>query len=135
MTRRNLLDANHLGTALAPVSRIRERIHHAHLRGEVFGTCIPVIYEVQVGLNNTNNPRTAFTQLRRLLVGVKIWPMEADLAMFYADVYHDVKRQGRTLSQVDMMLAALTRQMNLTLLTTDRDFEALPDIRVENWVG
>ena len=32
------------------------------------------------------------------------------------------------------MLAALCRQMNLTLLTTDRDFEALPDIRVENWV-
>jgi predicted nucleic acid-binding protein len=32
-----------------------------------------------------------------------------------------------------MMLAALCRQRDLTLLTTDRDFEALPDISVENW--
>jgi predicted nucleic acid-binding protein len=33
-----------------------------------------------------------------------------------------------------MMLAALARRMNLTLLTTDRDFDALPDLRREDWV-
>jgi predicted nucleic acid-binding protein len=33
-----------------------------------------------------------------------------------------------------MMLAAMARQMKLVLLTTDRDFEALPDVRTENWV-
>jgi predicted nucleic acid-binding protein len=32
-----------------------------------------------------------------------------------------------------MMLAALARQHKLTVLTTDRDFEALPDLRTENW--
>jgi predicted nucleic acid-binding protein len=40
--------------------------------------------------------------------------------------------QGRVLSQVDMMLAALARQHRLTLLTTDRDFEVLTDLRLEN---
>ena len=34
-----------------------------------------------------------------------------------------------------MMLAALARQHNLTVLTSDRDFEALTDLRVENWIG
>jgi predicted nucleic acid-binding protein len=33
------------------------------------------------------------------------------------------------------MLAALTRSMDLTLLTTDRDFQSLPWLRVEDWVG
>jgi predicted nucleic acid-binding protein len=33
------------------------------------------------------------------------------------------------------MIAALARHMGLTLLTTDKDFEALPDIRAENWLG
>ena len=33
------------------------------------------------------------------------------------------------------MIAALCRQQGLTLLTADRDFEALPDIRVENWLA
>lgn len=34
---------------------------------------------------------------------------------------------------VDIMIASLARQMNLTVLTTDRDFEAIPDIQVEDW--
>ena len=34
-----------------------------------------------------------------------------------------------------MMLAALARVMNLTILTTDRDFEALPDILTEDWTS
>ena len=37
--------------------------------------------------------------------------------------------------QVDMVLAALARQHKLTVLTTDRDFEALRDLQVENWFG
>ena len=33
------------------------------------------------------------------------------------------------------MLAALTQQMGLRLLTTDRDFEALSHLRTENWLS
>ena len=32
------------------------------------------------------------------------------------------------------MLAALARHMRLTLLMADLDFQALPDIRTENWL-
>ena len=49
-------------------------------------------------------------------------------------VYIELRRHGRALSQVDMVLAALARQHKLVVLTTDRDFEALTDLRVENWV-
>jgi predicted nucleic acid-binding protein len=33
-----------------------------------------------------------------------------------------------------MMLAALARQHKLIVLTTDHDFEALPDLALEDWV-
>jgi len=33
-----------------------------------------------------------------------------------------------------MMLSALSRSLDATLLTDDRDFEALPDLRIENWL-
>lgn len=33
-----------------------------------------------------------------------------------------------------MMLAALARQMRLTLVTSDNDFAAMPDIQTENWL-
>jgi hypothetical protein len=34
-----------------------------------------------------------------------------------------------------MMLAALARQMKVTLVSSDRDFEALPDIITVNWLS
>ena len=66
---------------------------------------------------------------------VRLWPLERSLARFYAEVFDELRRRGRALSQVDIMLAALARQMNATLLTSDRDFEALPDLRLENWLA
>ena len=52
-----------------------------------------------------------------------------------AEVFNAIlRRKGPVVSQVDMMLAALGRQHKLTILTADRDFEALPDLHVENWI-
>jgi predicted nucleic acid-binding protein len=34
-----------------------------------------------------------------------------------------------------MILAAMARQRNLTVLTADKDFEALADLRTENWLA
>jgi predicted nucleic acid-binding protein len=45
----------------------------------------------------------------------------------------ELRRSGRVLSQVDIMVAALARQMKLTILTTDGDFEALSDIEMADW--
>ena len=55
------------------------------------------------------------------------------MALSYATVFRNA-RMGRAQSQVDMMLAALARQLKWTLLTSDRDFDAMPDIRTENWL-
>ena len=50
----------------------------------------------------------------------------------YGMVHHELKQRGRVLSQVDMILAALARQMKLILVTSDQDFTALPDVPTEN---
>ena len=34
-----------------------------------------------------------------------------------------------------MMLAAMARQRNLTLITADRDFEIFTDLSMENWLN
>jgi tRNA(fMet)-specific endonuclease VapC len=62
-----------------------------------------------------------------------VWPLDTETTRLYGAVYIELRRGGRALSQVDMMLAALARQHKLVVLTTDRDFEALPDLTIENW--
>jgi predicted nucleic acid-binding protein len=34
-----------------------------------------------------------------------------------------------------MLLAALARSMNVTIPTSDRNFKAIPTLRVENWLA
>jgi predicted nucleic acid-binding protein len=65
---------------------------------------------------------------------MRLWPLELETALLYGEIFRELRTRGRVLSQVDMMLAALARQMDLTLATSDRDFEALPDVRTESWL-
>jgi tRNA(fMet)-specific endonuclease VapC len=130
-----LLDCNHLSAAFRKVSAVRDRIQKGRRAGHHFITCHPVLCELEVGIQQTPTPEVNRRRLTQLLRQVRLWPLDAETARFYGAVYIELRGQGRVLSQVDMMLAALTRQHQLAVLTTDRDFEALPDLRVENWVA
>jgi tRNA(fMet)-specific endonuclease VapC len=93
-----------------------------------------VLCELEAGIQQTTKLEENRRRLGQLLRHVRLWPLDADSARLYGAVYIELRRQGRVLSQVDMVLAALARQHKLVILTTDRDFEALTDLRVENWV-
>ncbi len=127
-----ILDANHLG-ATRPGSAIRKRILELPKKGVRIGTCIPVVCEVEVGIQQVKEPEKYRRALYQLLRRIRLWPIDLETARVYGEMHQDLRRRGRILSQVDIMLAALAAQMGLTILTTDRDFEALPDIPTEDW--
>lgn len=128
-----LLDCNHLSAALRKVSPVRERIHRERKAGHRFISCYPVLCELEVGIQQTANVEENRRRLGQLLRHVRLWALDAETARLYGVVYLELRRLGRALSQVDILLAALARQHKLTILTTDRDFEALSDLRIENW--
>ena len=128
-----LIDANHLGLAVTRSSTVRRRMEEARKSGARFGTCVPVLCEIEAGILKVKRPDEYRQNLRRLLRFVRVWPLDLETARLYGSIYHELRQKARFLSQVDMMLAALARQMRSTLLTTDRDFEALPRIRTQNW--
>jgi tRNA(fMet)-specific endonuclease VapC len=130
-----LLDNNHLSAAVVRVSPLRDRMDAARRTGVRLGTCIPVLCELEAGIQQTTRPASCYRHLHRLLEYVRLWPIDQRIARSYGEIFLDLERRGRMLSFVDILLAALCRKMNLTLLTTDRDFEALPDIRTENWLS
>jgi tRNA(fMet)-specific endonuclease VapC len=72
--------------------------------------------------------------MKQALQLVRLWPISETTARFYGEIANDLRRRGKALSQIDTMLAALCREMDLTLVTTDKDFVALPWLKTENWV-
>jgi tRNA(fMet)-specific endonuclease VapC len=133
--RRYLLDTNHVSAALDRVSRLRDRIQQLRKTGVIFGTCVPILCELEVGIQQTAVPQVYYRFLDQLLHSDRVWPIDPELAPLFGEIFLDLQRRGRQLSFVDIVLAALARLKNLTLLTTDRDFEALPDLRTENWLA
>ena len=129
-----LLDTNQLSEAIRPVSRVRERIAEERSSGIRVGTCVPALCELEAGIQSLAKRDAYRRALGRLLSRVRLWPIEREVALAYGEVFHELRGRGRVLSQVDMMLAALARVMDLTLVTADRDFEALPDLHTDNWL-
>jgi tRNA(fMet)-specific endonuclease VapC len=129
-----ILDTNHVSAALRPVSRLRERLSQAMRSGHRMGTCIPVLCEVEAGLRCLQRPQPYRQALDHLLTRVRLWPLDRRVASTYGIVDQELRGRGRALSQVDMILASLGIVMSATLLTSDADFDALPSVRVENWI-
>jgi predicted nucleic acid-binding protein len=105
------------------------------LLGNRFGTCFPVLCEVQAGAGNVVYPVAYQRKLRSLMRQDRIWPMDWQTTLIYSEIHRELKGAGRMISIADRIVAALARQMSLIVLTTDRDFELLPDIKTENWTS
>lgn len=99
----------------------------------ILGTCLPVLCEIEAGMRQVRQQAKYRRDLDHLLLQLKLWPIDRETARLYGDLHQELRRRGRVLSQVDIMVAALARQFQLTLLTTDRDFEALPDLPTADW--
>jgi len=129
-----LLDTNHLGAALDDNSIVYERVVAARREGSRVGTCYPVLCELAVGLEQTARRDQNWKALRVFLKQIRIWPIDLRTVRLYGELYQELRSIGRVLSQVDVMVAALSCRMRLTVLTTDGDFEAIGGLRTENWL-
>ncbi|MDP9172776.1 MAG: type II toxin-antitoxin system VapC family toxin [Planctomycetota bacterium] len=134
MTSGYMLDTNHLSKAVRSGSVVQRKIVELRGGGARIGVCVPVLCEIEAGIQQISRPDDYRRDLERLLRQVRVWPFDLLTARIYGEIHHDLKRRGRVLSQVDTMLAALATQMNLTLVTSDQDFAALPDLSIANWL-
>src|SRR6266478_7270266 len=128
-----LLDTNHVGMAVDRATAVGQRVCEARLAGQRLGTRLPVLCEIEAGMRQVRRKAQYRRELDHLLLQLRVWPIDRRTARIYGDVYMELRRKGNALSQVDIMVAALARQMKLTILTTDGDFDALPDIRTADW--
>lgn len=130
-----LLDTNHLTRAVESGAPLREKILTRRRGGDRFGTGVPVLCELEIGIQQARDPEDYRRRVHRFLDPLFLWPLSQDIAQCYGRLFIDLRRRGRILSQVDLMLAAMAMHLDLTLLTADRDFEAIPNLQTENWLA
>lgn len=65
---------------------------------------------------------------------LKCWPLDRAASEIYGRLYADLRRRGRPMQVIDIMLAAIALSLgNCTVVSTDSDLLAIPGLSVENW--
>jgi tRNA(fMet)-specific endonuclease VapC len=129
-----LLDTNAMGDFIDHRKGVDARARGARMRGAVIGTCRPVAAELFFGAEfsasrDINRPRVV-----RALSRIKCWPFDRRAVEEYGRIAAELRRIGRPMQQIDIMIAAIARSLGpCTVITDDTDLSAVPGLRVENW--
>lgn len=129
-----LLDTNHASPLVTQAHPLRERVLQRLNINDTFAICVPVLAETIFGLSRL--PRAAQNRIEwaRLQAMFTCYiPDETD-AVLAAELQVALRRNGRQLATIDALIATVALRYNLILLTTDSDFESIPELKRENWL-
>lgn len=72
--------------------------------------------------------------LLAVLPALTIWPFDETAAFRFGMIFAELRKQGRTMQTVDMMIAAVAMSLTSCLVvTTDSDLISIPRLDVEIW--
>jgi tRNA(fMet)-specific endonuclease VapC len=132
--RRYLLDT---GIAADYINRrhgVYERARAEVARGNRIGISVPVLAELYYGIEFSDTREKNLQRLHVALPSLTIWPFTEGAAAEYGRIAAELRRTGRPMQQVDIMVAATALTLgNCTVVTTDSDLSAVPGLPVANW--
>ena len=127
-----LIDSNVLSLLFKkqPDFSLLEKIRNTILSGEqVFISCI-TYYEIKKGLLTIN----ALNELKHFDIFCQtcemIWLNNKFVFDEAARMYSTLKKKGKLINDVDILIAAETKLKNLVLISNDKDFENIADIKL-----
>ena len=99
--------------------------------------CLSVVTEAELLFGVARRPEAA--RLRSLveefLAAIDVLPWTSATARRYGALRAALERRGRPLGALDMMIAAHAAEHDVSLVTSDRAFGAVPGLRVEDWTA
>jgi tRNA(fMet)-specific endonuclease VapC len=131
---RYLLDTNAAADCIFRRKGVHECVKEARAAGHKIGIAIPVLAELLAGIEYSATRDKNLEILNRTVGLFRLWPFTAEAAREYGRLYAELRRKGRPIQTVDMMVAAIALTLgNCTVVTADSDFAAVPGLPIENW--
>lgn len=108
-----LLDSNHASPLVTLSHPLRLAVLDRTARGHSFAISVPVLTETLFGLYLLPRAEQSIAEWSRLRQGINCYQVD----------------------EADALVAATALRYDLVLLTTDKDFDAVPDLKRENWLA
>jgi tRNA(fMet)-specific endonuclease VapC len=133
---RYLLDTGIAQDFINQRNGVRERADAARKEGNRIGICTPVLGELWSGVEGSASRDRNLRRLQHGLSRLVVWPYTNDAAEEFGRVFAELRRIGRPMQQIDIMIAAIAFTLGqCVVVTTDADLATVPGLTVENWVA
>jgi tRNA(fMet)-specific endonuclease VapC len=132
--KRYLLDTGSAGDYIHRRQGVYERVRQAVAAGHRVGIGLPVLAELWYGVENSGTRERNAERLRRVLPELIVWPLTEPAAEQYGRIAAELRRCGRPMGKIDMLIAAIALSLGkTTVVSADNDLTAVPGLSVENW--
>jgi len=113
---------------------LRMRVLQRLDQRNTFAVCVPVVTETLFGIGTLPRATQNRAEWKRLRLDFTCYiPDEGD-AEAAADLQISLRQKGKQVKTIDAVIAIIALRYDLILLTTDRDFQAAPNLTQENWM-
>jgi len=132
MPPRYLLDTNTASYAIrGNFPRVRERL----LRVPTDEIGISVVTEAELRFGAARLPEVARVRvlLREFLAAIAALPWTSEAAIQYAQLRLATERLGTPMGTLDLMIASHALAVGAVLVTHDRGFRRVRDLKIEDW--
>jgi tRNA(fMet)-specific endonuclease VapC len=127
-----ILDTNTLIYFFKGMGRVEENLF-AHSPKDIFIPSI-VIYELQVGIAKSNNPKKREAQLNTILQQINIITFGEKEAKTSALIRAELEKKGTPIGPIDVLIAGSAKAHNLTLVTHNtKEFKRVNGLNLEDW--
>jgi len=131
---RYLLDTGIAQEFIGRNAKVLQRVDVMRRAGNRIGICTPVLGELWSGVEGSISRDKNLHRLRLALSRLVVWPYTNEAAEQFGRVFAELRRIGRPMQQIDIMVAAIAFALgNCTVVSQDTDLAAIPGLTVENW--
>jgi tRNA(fMet)-specific endonuclease VapC len=93
------------------------------------------IAELEFGACGSNNPTRAKKTLETFITPFTRVDFDAQSATHYGTIRHSLKRQGKPIGPLDLLIAAQAISRGLILITNNEgEFKRVPGLKLDNWI-
>jgi tRNA(fMet)-specific endonuclease VapC len=131
---RYLLDTGIAQGFILREDQVLQRVDVARRAGNRIGICTPVLGELWSGVEGSISRERNLHRLSVALSRLVVWPYTNAAAEQFGRVFAELRRIGRPMQQIDIMIAAIAFALGkCTVVFKDTDLAAIPGLEVENW--
>jgi tRNA(fMet)-specific endonuclease VapC len=110
-----------------------EAMHDLQEKGDEAATTIISAYELLKGAYLSSKPNDNLAEVQDLLSNIHVLDLTQKACEEASVIYRDLRKTGSLIGEFDVLIAAIVRTYDETIMTRDEHFAFIQGIKVTGW--